>query len=311
MAGEKHYCWSIDFCRLLFTMGVCLMHFESAYFDSEHRIFEGCYLAVEFFFILSGYLLQRSIESGKYNQAWDYVKARVMEFFPYSCFMLLCYWIWYVRQDVLSGLTYIETAWNGIGMFFHAVYEILFFQMFLPSGMWNGPIWYISVLIVIGGIYFWALGKYGKAEQKEILLLLIIGIYMFLNQAYAGLDIHTGATPVLKIAPGVVRGIADMGVGILSYQLSKNWSNKKNLVTVISIFCIMAIMFQFPHTRLDFVIILFMVWFIINEFSGDHETGNVTKLIFSHIRKLSLSMYFCHSFLIKIFGGGIKDFSLC
>lgn len=41
--------YRIDIYRFLFTLGICLMHFETTFFNSGHRIFEGYYLGVEFF----------------------------------------------------------------------------------------------------------------------------------------------------------------------------------------------------------------------------------------------------------------------
>ena len=78
--GEKNYSYAIDIYKFLFTVGVCLMHYEGIYFLSENRMFEGFYLAVDFFFVLSGFFLYRSIKSSKYESAWQYTKKKAKEF---------------------------------------------------------------------------------------------------------------------------------------------------------------------------------------------------------------------------------------
>lgn len=84
----------VDIYRLCFTILVCFMHFESTYFSAEHRFFEGGYLAVDFFFVLSGYLLFKTFESKKYESAENYLFARVKSFLPYNLFMLSCFFAW-------------------------------------------------------------------------------------------------------------------------------------------------------------------------------------------------------------------------
>ena len=70
MKTQKDYCNIIDLCKFLLTITVVLMHFESSFFNSPAKVFECGYLAVDFFFVLSGFLLYRSFKSGKYIGIW-------------------------------------------------------------------------------------------------------------------------------------------------------------------------------------------------------------------------------------------------
>ncbi len=58
--------YALDFYRFLFSCVICIMHF-TAYMDfgDAHAPFCGGYLAVEFFFIVSGYMLMRHVEREK------------------------------------------------------------------------------------------------------------------------------------------------------------------------------------------------------------------------------------------------------
>lgn len=161
---KKDYnnCYMIDIYRFIFTLAVCLMHFESAFFHSENRIFEGSYLAVEFFFILSGYLLAKEFESKKYENAEVYTLKRLKELIPYNLFMLFCFYIWYVWQMILDGEKSYGMCLEVIKKGMYLFYEAIFLQMFFPSEMLNHPIWYISVLIIVGYAYYCYLNKYKK-----------------------------------------------------------------------------------------------------------------------------------------------------
>lgn len=90
---------------------------------------------------------------------------------------------------------------------------------------------------------------------------------MFLYKSYSGLDLHTGATPIFKIAPGVLRGIADMGTGILGYEISKGKKIKcVKLIRIVTLWVLFTIMVCFPHSTLDFVFVPFSVLLIVTEF---------------------------------------------
>lgn len=159
MENRKNNCCMIDIYRCLFTIGVCLMHFESAYFNSERRVFEGCYLAVEFFFVLSGYLLCKAVKSGKYENANTYTGARIRELIPYNILMIACFFSWNVWQIVITENGFIRILLDIVNKGLYAFYELIFLQMFLPSEMLNGPIWYVSVLITAGYAYYYYLDK--------------------------------------------------------------------------------------------------------------------------------------------------------
>lgn len=121
---------------------------------------------------------------------------------------------------------------------------------------------------------------------------------MFLWKSYNGLDLHTGATPVLKIAPGILRGMADMGLGILGYKISENKTIPyKGILRIVIIGILWIIIFYFPHSDLDFIFVFFVLLLILLEFS---ETYTNKKRSTFHLRKLSLGIYFCHSYIILL-----------
>lgn len=80
-------------------------------------------------------------------------------------------------------------------------------------------------------------------------ILLILFIYMFLYQTYGGLDIHIGATPILKVAPGILRGIADVGLGIWGYIISKNKNITHKKIIKIGLRISLIIIIFFSHIQ--------------------------------------------------------------
>lgn len=305
--NNKTYSWQIDIYRILLIVGVCLMHFEGQYFDSDHRIFEGMYLAVDFFFILSGYLLYRTYQSKKYENAWSFTKPKIIRFFPYSFIMLICFWTAKIAQDILAGIGTHDLLLNIVHTVLGGTYELLFLHMFLPAYAFNGPTWYISVLLVVGYVYYYLLCKM-RGGGIEI-PILVIGCYMFMHYSYGSLDITSGTTSIFKITPGIIRGAADMGVGILISQHQgkiKRIYIKRVILLIISIVCI----FCFPHSYFDYILIFFLAMLVRMEFSNEYQMSGKAALLFMHFRDLSLGMYFVHQFIVNYWGDLHKKISV-
>lgn len=88
---QKNYSYMVDIYKFLLTIGVCLMHYEGLYFGADNMVFEGFYLAVDFFFVLSGFLLYRSLQSKKYAGARDFTLKKVKEFMGYNVIMVFAF----------------------------------------------------------------------------------------------------------------------------------------------------------------------------------------------------------------------------
>lgn len=132
--------------------------------------------------------------------------------------------------------------------------------------------------------------------------LCVVLLYMFLNQSYGGLDIHTGATPIFKIVPGILRGAADMGLGMITYGVSGKLTVRNIMWKRIVILGFMLlIIFSFPHSGLDFVFVGLSALLIIIEFSGEGKCQNQIVLT-KYFREISLGFYFCHNFIILLWG---------
>lgn len=154
MQSNRH-CHMIDVCKLLLTIEVALMHFETAFFNKPKRIFEGGYLAVDFFFVLSGFLLYRSYESGKYRNALAFTASRLKVFTPYAAIIFVSDFILRCCQQMEQLKTSVNGTFDFIAQrILYSFNELLFLQMFLPSQRINFPMWYMSVLIIVGLGYY-------------------------------------------------------------------------------------------------------------------------------------------------------------
>ena len=74
----------IDLYRVFFTLVIIIHHFQNSY---DLRIVKNGYIAVDFFFILSGYFLGSSLKRSL--TAFDYAKKRVQRLYP-EYFVSIC-----------------------------------------------------------------------------------------------------------------------------------------------------------------------------------------------------------------------------
>lgn len=207
----------IQFWRIVFTYMIAYYHLNNAYGKDT-----SWYIAVEFFFIVSGWLLAMKCvsmqQSGTLESypAWKYTLSKFVKFFPHCLFSFLV-------AFALKGL------YRGFGLrdwvretIFH-IPEIFLVQM---SGLNYGtdyPInsvtWYMSVLLIVGYFIWYFLRKYPKVYIEVICPLSILIIYPYLYRTYGFIGEHWEANRIL-IHSALLRGFADMNLGIIAYILT-------------------------------------------------------------------------------------------
>lgn len=188
------------------------------------QYFEKGYLAVEFYFILSGYLLYKSYLRSNHLSAFQYTFNKIKRFFP-EYFLAL---IISTALDLFSKLR------NGFDInvpkyIFRFITEVSFVQNigFFDGGA-NYPCWYLSVLI-IGGFILWALLRIANGKIHCIIgALLSYSLYTLLfikGESFEQWDLFY---PLL-------RGIAGLSLGIVTAKISSDTNKDRAYTAVIGI----------------------------------------------------------------------------
>lgn len=193
---------AIEFLRFLFMLIIVLWHF------GRINPFSHGYIAVDFFFILSGLFLYKSYSKNTDRDAYSYTQHRLRRFYlEYLIVFLISFVlkskIWLKGGDITSTIV-------------HSISEICLLHSIglFQSGI-NPPTWYISVLLV-GGFFLYAmLNINSNTTLKFWLPLLVLCTYTLIfndNQAKGSLEVFNvhGC-----IAMPLLRAIAGMGVGVL------------------------------------------------------------------------------------------------
>ena len=286
---------SIEFFRFFFISMICVWHLL------HNRAFHHGYLGVEFFFILSGALLLKSVNKHPETGALDYTINKFLRFFPKYVVSLIPIFVLvnYMGAKDLSFNTIVDIIFRFVSECFMLQNVGIF-----PGGA-NYPLWYLCVLLYGGGLIYSKLRHSRKLALGVILPIFVIFGYQLIfcnnNSCIERWDNSDG------IYLPFVRGIADMSLGVLLMAfISLKRSllcNHLLLVNMLSIFGLCGVIAQSVILPSHDQYILIFVPFILMACFLDNTIFN---RLFSHkiweiLGGLSFEMFLIHAFIIKCF----------
>lgn len=312
--AEKKYTIEIDALKFLFTIIVFLFHFHKISNDSAGTPFLWGYLAVEFFFLVSGYFMAESIRKNGENPLASSAGGYVWHKIKPLClpFITAFFVAFIIRQFILKA-----TLFEVIKNFFLGLYEMLFLQMSaIKTGRaYNGPGWYISSMILSIAVLYPIFKKYRKYIFSVGALLISVLCYGFINQT-AGISIVPSTWNNITYI-GNIRAIAGLSLGVFCNECCHNFKSKKYVLTrpgkiifslagIVNLALLLGIM-QFPLELnlthgFDYVAVFlcFTLAFLI--FSGLCQLPVKVQMILGKHRKFlaeaSLLFYLNHRIII-------------
>lgn len=235
---------SIEALRFIFMLIICFWHNYGS-----SGIFTHGYLAVEFFFILSGWLLYNSFCKEKPLSVIDYTWKKFKRFAPEYLIVLVYI---YLRHAILPAL--IGTRVWDVSFLIRMLPEALMLQDcgFYLGGA-NPPLWYLCILLVGGGLIYSILRYNRQLAIKVLLPFLCLWGYTYIFGKSA-----TGSIEVWGVENGIkatlVRGMADMSLGVLLsyvFNVKGQYIRQKltfiNLSSLIGLALVMFIIMGTPY----------------------------------------------------------------
>lgn len=288
---------AIEAMRFLFICILCFNHCRPLMPVLGHA-----YLVVEFFFVLSGFLLYRSYT--RHNATTiDYTLKR-LKMFLVPCMITLLLMM-FSNRKMYVYLS--EFTPNGILETYYRYFPEFFFcqSIGLSSYRINSPMWYLSVLVVGGGILYSLLRNY---KERAITLFLpvfcIMGYSYILQDGTQNLENWT-STPGFPIT--MVRGMADMGLGIITayvFDAKKQiFCNRRlafNVLGIVSMtgFCLML----FADGQQDYLALFFVPLIITTCFiPGNFFSRLFRSKAWSALGGISMYMFIIHMFVANIY----------
>ncbi|MDJ0625157.1 MAG: acyltransferase [Candidatus Caenarcaniphilales bacterium] len=286
----------LDCFRGIFALIVALFHFD----ENFQVLFPG-YLAVDFFLILSGFVLShRYLFKETPVSIPKFIVNRFARLYPLHVFSLLVfllfnYWAWQFNP-------------------FEAKHSILkLFQNLTLSHIightmiWNYPSWSVSVEFWVNMVFIFYINKFTKAHN--LFFLALLG-YIVLYLHFGHLDV-IGENVFNTFSAGFLRGLNGFFLGIIAYRiyllLNQNKLVQKTVyISIIELLSLSFITFvalnrEFYRDSSDFIV-PFIFLFALPVFA--FEKGVISKILrFTKLKYLGLisySIYLNHLLVIEV-----------
>lgn len=282
---------SIEFLRFLFISIIVIYHFGG--------VFPNGYLGVEFFFILSGFLLYRSCQI-KHLLPIYYLSRKIKRFYlkyivALGIIFLLKFKIW-LTGDIVDNIL-------------RLIAEMLFLQNIgFYSGGYNTPCWYLSVLIVGGTILYSLLFFYKNATINIIIPISVVFTYSYLFSLSPSFNVlWEGVLPLL-------RGCAAMGIGVITAYVYEAYNHffarNKHFLNYISFICLIcSLYFCLTINHYDKYVILCFPILIIQCFIENSLLNRLfSRDIWRKLGSFSFEMFLIHGSVIMVID---KFLTLC
>ncbi len=284
----------LDGLRGIFSLLVVLFHLNknnAPLFIVNNFFVRESYIFVDFFFILSGYVISLSYNDriNSRNDFLKFIKKRVIRLYPLLLFSTLMYWYFVhpifndknilLALDTLLFTNATPILGSGIGM--------------------NYPSWSISSelisYLVFGMISLFAMNSH-KTKIVGMLTLICFIILGFQHNYFATGDY------------GFIRGLSCFNIGYLVFiATKKQYKIHNSCEWFIPIFIIAIMYFHFTITTANlitqFVVQLFIPFtFAISILILINTNGVLSNLLqrkpFMFLGKISYSIYLNHAFII-------------
>lgn len=291
----------LDSFRGLAAIFVVIFHMHFLGVFSELTFFRNSGIFVEFFFILSGFVLTHSYAYAQDISFKTFIVTRTFRLFPLHIFMLLIF----IFLEVLKLIAYLKFNISFGAVPFteeKAVDEILPNMFLLQAWLvnakttsWNFPSWSISVEYYIYLIFFITI--LFKNDSKQYLWLSIVGFVFY--------AIHFN----FNIKNEILNGLVCFFVGALAYAIYRKFNNKidrltMNRATMLELISLFAIIYSVSRNIENYYIIgIFVVTIFIFSTEKGHLSHFFKQRIFSYFGKISYSIYLIHAVILFCFSG--------
>ncbi len=289
----------IDFWKFIFALIVVIHHSRFLVGDDKCYFLKGSF-AVEFFFLVSGYLMMLSIDKMSENpinlgrETFTFISKKYKSFYP----GVLIAWIIAVGVNIII----LDNPVHRVLM--DGIWEALLFQMSgLHMGVALNPsTWYLSSMLLCMLILFPLIRRYNKTAMKIILPVCALLLLGWMYQTYGQPRNPTAWNGFTY--RGNIRALAEIGLGTSCYHITKILQNinfnrfGKFLLTSVKWGAYIAVILHMYiplDTQNDFLFILVLMIAISVTFSAQGlDFSLYNHKLFYFLGKFSFYMYLGH-----------------
>ncbi len=290
----------IELMRFICAVTVAGYHLGCSV-EYPFELFQNSYMAVEFFFIVSGYLLAKSLRKYSVSSTEELLKTNIV----CTKKRLMSFWYYYLSAIIFTsaawvpyfGLTF--TGW--LEKMLGAVPNFLLLQVFGFKGAdWFVPTWYLSVLMFCGYILTAIMLKYKQIYALYISPVVFAAFFGLIAKYNPTFDVNCFMWKGI-INFGFLRGFADMSIGCTCYYIVKSGffdRFDKRIVSGVGFISAAALIVSLIFGSGYNIQILSLVCSIVSVpilFWDNTAAAGFNNKVMYYLGRLSLPIYLCHS----------------
>lgn len=294
---------SFSIWRIVFTLVIMTFHLAdgSTLYEEYPMLHYHWYIGVEFFFIMSGYLMMAHANNHAEESVWDYSWKRIKRLYPEYIVALVVIVLY--RWITGSGL-------NPIKAIIPNWLEVFMLQSMGTNRFpyLNNPAWYVSALFISSYIVYYLIRNHRSLYLQLIGPVSLLIIYSYMYREYESLQSFI-YTKDLWMNTAVLRGIAGLTIGAYVFLISQKiraymFKNSTKIFLCVMEICGFAGVLIFAALIEEQLYDFFMVFVIALctiLASLDTILGNMcrTRLV-SYLDRLTYSMYLTHFFVMIV-----------
>lgn len=298
MCGVKRNL-ELDLLKFVACLIIVFHHYSALFMGT--KIFQGGYVCVELFFLISGYFLagETDADNGNGVAAFQCVFRRIKNIYPH-------FMISYLVTYVLRIFMHISPISAGVGTEIQRIiYDILFMTEIGFGGVPILPSWYLSAMF-IGMLLLYPLLALSK---RNCYFTYVYGpfiacvFYVFLLKRYGTVQsetIYLAAENTLVILPNLMRAFAGLTLGACIRAWGEHSGEWKpvhvkifKFVEILLLIIVFGVLMQLTSfTSWDFIYILFFVFIVFCATKFEYKTTNERLYrVVAYAAKLSLPIY--------------------
>lgn len=221
-ADSKKHFNSLDFLKFILAVIIVFHHFQQVMcvkFEYINFFYGRIYFgyAVEFFFIISGFVIAFQVERKGFGSFRSWMASKVGRILPMAALSIIACFALDLIKYFLGGVK-LKGLWNLATSF---TCTFVGGGVLLEDLGFNNPLWYVCVLFICyAGLYC-----LNRVSSK-------IGIsthYLYIVMVLLGLGIHYYKINLPFLNDSTSRGYVAFFLGMLLYELYKKYGSNKNL----------------------------------------------------------------------------------
>ena len=289
----------IDLLKFLFAVTVAIYHFNCTT-EYKNEIFNSAYIAVEFFFLVSGYFMAKTLSKLENRKNIDvlkeslkFSKKKYMSIFPYHVYAYVLTIIFWIPYFKLSAKEWLLKVFESLPSFF----LLRMFGFRIPS--WLMAEWYLSSMLIIMFVLAPIIIRYRKIYTYYIAPVLSIALTAVIFKKCNTFNVFILEGNLVWLANA--RALAEISFGIIIYEVTeKGLFDKFNRkLLLFAEFVCYLITFTYAFKELDRTlepsVLLVLIIGVTLTFNKKTSLNFLNNKFVYFLGKLSLAVYLCHS----------------